>query len=139
MENLNFSNANESSNQTLQVASKILTTLANATYFVANETLKYVNEQNKLEDNEEKSLTEKILTGVGVVVGLFIGAVVLIACCKHCNKRGDNGRRPIDAVREMGEIANTSKFEFGSWTPGTVSEETIARNERNSDRYQRFN
>ena len=135
MENLNFTNANESSNQILQVASKILTTLANATYFVANETLKYVGEQNELEDNEE-SVTDKILNTVKIVGGLFIGIGVLVGCCYCCNKRGDNGRRPIDAVREMSEIASTSKFEYGSWTPGTVSEETMARN---SDRYQRFN
>jgi hypothetical protein len=94
----------------LHVASKILTTLANATYFLANETLKYVNEQNKLEYNEEKSLTEKILTGSGVAL-LCVGACFIFKkCC--CDVDKSTGR---SIATDIGNRIDETKFQYGTW------------------------
>lgn len=101
-----------------------LTNAANTTIKFLNNTLIFLNEQNKSTSKEEKNFGQKALDFVLLLGAAAIGISALIGCCYCCNKRGSDGKRPIDSVKEMGEIANTSKFEYGGWKPGTVSQET---------------
>jgi hypothetical protein len=98
--------------------------LTNTTIKFLNNTLIYLNEQSRLIPEEEKSAGQKALDFIMVLGGTAIGIGALVGCCYFCNKRGSDGKRPIDSVKEMGEIANTSKFEYGAWKTGIVSQET---------------
>lgn len=111
-----------------------LTNVTNTTIKFLNNTLIFLNEQNKSTSEEEKSFGQKALDFGLLLGGAAIGIGALIGCCYCCNKRGNDGKRPIDLVKEMGEIANTSKFEYGGWKPGTVSQET----KDSYSRYTRF-
>lgn len=111
-----------------------ITNVTNTTIKFLNNTLIYLNEQSKSTSEEEKSAGQKALDFILLLGGTVIGIGALIGCCYCCNKKGDNGKRPIDLVKEMGEIANTSKFEYGAWKAGTVSQET----KDSYSRYTRF-
>ena len=111
-----------------------LTNITNNTIKFFNDTLIYLNEQSRSTPEEEKTFGQKALDFGLLLGGSAIAIGALIGCCFCCNKRGSNGKRPIDSVKEMGEIANTSKFEYGAWKPGTVSQET----KDSYSRYTRF-
>ncbi|MEY3415072.1 MAG: hypothetical protein RI930_375 [Pseudomonadota bacterium] len=101
-----------------------VTNATNTTIKFLNDTLIYLNKQTTSTPEEEKSFGQKTLDFVLLLGGAAIGIGALIGCCYFCNKRGSDGKRPIDLVKEMGEVVNTTKFEHGTWTPGIVSQET---------------